>query len=55
MGATTRTSHNLVANESVRNALVKLSKVNFGFEAERWKTWHAAQRQEQAISLRRDE
>lgn len=55
MGATTRTYHLQIANESVRDALVKLSGVNFGFDPEKWKAWHAAKRQEQAVNLRRDE
>jgi hypothetical protein len=55
MGASKRTTHRRIANESVRDALVKLSGVNFGFDFEKWKAWHAVVRQEQAVSLRRDE
>jgi hypothetical protein len=55
MGTSTRTNYKRFANESVRGALVKLSGVNFGFETDKWKTWHAARRQEQSINLRRDE
>jgi HEAT repeat protein len=41
-------------NEEVRNALVELTGVNFNFDVDGWKAWHAVQRQDAAINVRRD-
>lgn len=41
-------------NQDVRDALVRLAGVNFNFETDRWKAWHAAQRQDAAVNVRRD-
>lgn len=41
-------------NQNVRDALVRLTGINFNFETDRWKAWHAAQRQDAAVNVRRD-
>jgi hypothetical protein len=55
MGTSTKVYERQVLNETVRDALVKLTGVNYGFDPEQWKAWHAAKRQQQAVSLRRDD
>jgi hypothetical protein len=42
-----------LSNENVRDALVKLSGVNFNFDVEQWKVWHAAQQRSQTLNGRR--
>jgi hypothetical protein len=43
-----------LANENVRDALVKISGANFGFDVDRWRTWHAAQKKADVLNARRD-
>jgi hypothetical protein len=54
VGARKQTYTATLANEDVRNALTRLSGVNFNFEIDRWKAWHAAQRADAAVNVRRD-
>jgi hypothetical protein len=54
VGSRTETITHTVSNNDVRNALARLAGVNFNFEIERWKAWHAAQRQDAAVNVRRD-
>jgi HEAT repeat protein len=54
VGSKKQTYTGTFANEDVRNALTRLAGVNFNYEIERWKAWHAAQRQDAAVNVRRD-
>lgn len=54
VGGRKETVSKTMFNNDVRDALVRLSGVNFNFEGDRWKAWHAAQRQDAAVNVRRD-
>lgn len=41
-------------NQAVLDALVSITGVNFGFDAARWKAWHAAQQRSLQVDARRD-
>jgi hypothetical protein len=43
-----------LANENVRDALVKISGTNFGYDVDRWREWHAAQKKADVLNARRD-
>lgn len=55
VGSRTVTTKQTLRNENVRDALVKLTGLNFQFEVDHWKAWHAAQKQDEAINVRRDQ
>ncbi len=46
--------HKPIANEPVRNALISLTGVNFGYGKEDWHTWHATYLRSRAVDTRRD-
>jgi hypothetical protein len=54
VGARTQTVTQTLSNPDVHAALTRLSGANFGFDVERWRAWHAAQRQDAAVNVRRD-
>jgi len=43
-----------IPNQTVLDALVSLTGVDYGFDVGRWKAWYAAQRRRQEINTRRD-
>jgi hypothetical protein len=53
VGSKTSIITRTLANEAVRDALVKLSGVNFGYEKDDWKAWLVAQRQVETLDVRR--
>lgn len=55
VGSRTVTIKQTFQNEDVRNALVRITGINFQFDIDRWKAWHAAQKQDEAINVRRDQ
>ena len=53
VGTQSKTIVRQLSNENVRDALVKLSGVNFNFDTEQWKVWYAAQKKSQSLNARR--
>jgi hypothetical protein len=53
-GPRVKTFKRTYKNENVLHALAKISEVNFGYQVDQWKTWHATQKKSEAIDARRD-
>jgi len=43
-----------IANQPVLDALISLTKANFGFDTHAWKHWYAAQKKSSTVNIRRD-
>ncbi len=54
VGAKTETRTSTLQNPDVYAALATLSGMNFNYDIARWKAWHAAERQDATVNVRRD-